>query len=310
MKTTQIILSVALLLLLSGCGNERGAQEASGTFETTEILVSSQANGQLMELNVEEGQLLEANVAVGYVDTIQLHLRKKQLLASMKAVESRSYTVSLQIASIKQQITKQQTELTRFQNLLRSDAATQKQVDDIQAQIDILKKQLAAQTETFENTNQSISGEYAALQIQVEQIEDLISKSIVSSLVSGTVLSKYAEKGEVTSSGRVLFKMGVVQNMYLRAYITADQLSQLKLGQQVRVFADTGKKERKGYDGVVTWIADKAEFTPKTIQTRDERANLVYAVKIAVKNDGYIKIGMYGEFSLSEAGTKAASEHK
>jgi HlyD family secretion protein len=218
-----------------------------------------------------------------------------QLLASMTAVDSRSYNVSLQIASTKQQIAKQQTELARFQNLLRSNAATQKQVDDIAAQIDFLQKQLAAQTETLNNTNRSLSGESRALQIQVEQITDLIRKSIISSPITGTVLAKYAEAGEVTAQGKALFKVGDINNLFLRAYITADQLTQLKLGQTVKVFADFGKKERKEYPGTITWISDKAEFTPKTIQTRNERANLVYAVKIAVKNDGYIKIGMYGE---------------
>jgi HlyD family secretion protein len=283
------------LLLLAGCGKNAGDYDASGTFEATEIIVSAQANGQLMELSVEEGQTIGPSVSLGYIDTIQLHLKKMQLLASMTAVDSRSYNVSLQIASTKQQIAKQQTELARFQNLLRSNAATQKQVDDIAAQIDFLQKQLAAQTETLQNSNRSLSGESRALQIQVEQITDLIHKSIISSPINGTVLAKYAEAGEVTAQGKALFKVGDINNLFLRAYITADQLTQLKLGQSVRVFADFGEKERKEYPGTISWISDKAEFTPKTIQTRNERANLVYAVKIAVKNDGYIKIGMYGE---------------
>jgi HlyD family secretion protein len=281
--------------LLFGCGKDKNANDASGVFEAVEVLVSSQASGQLMELNVQEGQSLKANEPVGYVDTIQLYLRKKQLLASLKAVDSRSYNVSLQIAAIKQQISKQQTELNRFQNLLQSNAATQKQVDDIQSQIELLQKQLAAQTETFEKSNRSISGESEALQIQIEQTDDLINKSKVTSPIAGTVLAKYAEAGEVTAPGKALFKLGDIDNLFLRAYITSDQLSQLKLGQTVRVFADSGKKEMKEYTGTITWIADKAEFTPKSIQTRNERANMVYAVKVAVKNDGLLKIGMYGE---------------
>jgi HlyD family secretion protein len=217
----------------------------------------------------------------------------------MKAVDSRSYNVSLQIAAIKQQISKQQTELARFQNLLKSNAATQKQVDDIQASIDLLQRQLAAQTETFQNTNSSILSEIKSLCIQVEQVEDLMRKSIISSPIDGTVLAKYAEKGEISVQGRALFKVADINTMYLRAYITADQLDKVKLNQMVSVFTDFGKKEMREYSGTITWISDKAEFTPRTILTKNERANLVYAVKIAVKNDGYLKIGMYGELSFN-----------
>jgi HlyD family secretion protein len=227
-----------------------------------------------------------------------LHLKKKQLLANLKAIDSRSHNVSLQMAALRQQIAKQQQELTRFRNLLQSNAATQKQVDDIQANIEVLQKQLAAQTEALENTNRSVSGESEALLIQIEQVEDLIRKSLIVSPITGTVLAKYAETGEVTAQGKALFKTGDLDNMFLRAYITSDQLTQLKLGQTVRVFADSGKKEQKEYAGKIAWISGKAEFTPKTIQTRNERANSVYAMKIAVKNDGYIKIGMYGEVRL------------
>jgi len=244
---------------------------------------------------VIEGQQLTANVEIGYIDTIQLHLKKEQLLANIKSVDSRSYNVALQIASIKQQISKQQTELQRFQNLVKSNAANQKQVDDIQASIDLLQRQLAAQTETLENNNSSISSEVKGLAMQVEQVEDLIRKSIISSPIDGTVLVKYAEIGEIATQGRALFKVADVNNLYLRAYITADQLNKLKLNQTLRVFADFGKKEMQEYAGTITWISDKAEFTPRTILTKDERANLVYAVKITVKNDGYLKIGMYGE---------------
>jgi HlyD family secretion protein len=216
----------------------------------------------------------------------------------MKAIDSRSYNVSLQIASIKQQITKQQTELTRFQNLLKSNAATQKQVDDIQASIDLLQRQLAAQTETLQKNNNSISLEIQSLAIQVEQVEDLIRKSIISSPIDGTVLAKYAEIGEVAVQGRALFKIADINNMFLRTYFTADQLNKLKLNQKLSVFADFGEDDMREYTGTITWISEKAEFTPRTILTKDERANLVYAVKIAVKNDGYLKIGMYGEVKI------------
>jgi len=292
---------LALVLFSTSCGYKKGNYDASGTFEATETLVSAQAAGQIEAFDVIEGQQLTANTEVGYIDTIQLHLKKEQLLANMKAVDSRSYNVSLQIASINQQISKQQTELHRFQNLLKSNAATQKQVDDIQASIDLLQRQLAAQTETLQNSNNSISSEIKGLAIQIKQVEDMIRKSIISSPIDGTVLAKYVEKGEVAVQGRALFKIADVGNLYLRAYITADQLDKLQLNQTVSVFADFGKKEMREYKGTITWISDKAEFTPRTILTKNERANLVYAVKIAVKNDGYLKIGMYGEVKIVES---------
>jgi len=298
MKTTKLTIIALALISLASCGKNKGNADASGNFEATEVIVSSQANGQIMALNIIEGQTVEMNKPVGYIDTTQLHLKRIQLQASLKAIDSRFYDVSKQIAATNQQITKQKTELQRFENLLQSNAATQKQVDDINAQIIILQKQLAAQTETLENNNRSVSGESAALVAQIKQIEDLISKSIISSPISGTVLSKYAEQGEITMQGKALFKVADINNMFLRAYITSDQIAQLKLGQQVRVFVDSGNKNMNEYPGTITWISDKAEFTPKTIQTRNERANQVYAVKIAVKNDGFLKIGMYGEVHL------------
>jgi HlyD family secretion protein len=294
-----VIILLALTFFSVSCGNKKGNYDASGAFEATEVLVSAQAAGQIMQLDVTEGQTLEAGKEIGWIDTVQLYLKKKQLLASMKAADSRTYNVSLQIASLKQQIAKQQTELARFRNLVQSDAGTQKQVDDIQSSIDVLQKQLTAQTETLQNTNSSISAEVSGLYIQVEQINDLINKSIISSPLTGIVLSKYAEQGELAAQGKALFKVADMEHIYLRAYITADQLTQLKLNQEVSVFADFGKKEMSEYKGIITWISDKAEFTPRTILTRNERANLVYAVKIAVKNDGYLKIGMYGEIKIN-----------
>lgn len=292
------ILLFSVLFLLSNCGKKKGNYDASGTFEATEVLVSSQVAGQVMEMDVEEGQSLNAYETVGYVDTVQLFLKKKQLLAGMKAVDSRSYNISLQIASLKQQIEKQQTELRRFGNLLKSDAATQKQVDDIQSSIDVLQRQLAAQTESLRNSNRSISAESLAFQAQVEQMDDMIRKSIIYSPINGTVLEKYVEKGEIAGQGKPLFKIADLDRIFLRAYITADQLNHLKLNQEISVFADFGKKEMKQYTGTITWISDKAEFTPRTILTKDERANLVYALKVTVKNDGYLKIGMPGELVI------------
>jgi HlyD family secretion protein len=289
----------ALILFLSSCKDKSAQYDASGVFETTEVIVSAQAVGELMAFDVKEGQQVEANQPVGYIDTTQLRLKKMQLLASMKAVESRQYNVTRQVAAIRQQIATQQMEQARFENLVKSNAANQKQLDDITAHIALLEKQLAAQMETLENNNRSISGETAGLHMQIAQIDDQIKRSVVASPISGTVLSKYAERGEWTMQGKALFKVADITCMKLKAYITADQLTTLKIGQQVKVFADKGKSDRTEYAGTVIWISDKAEFTPKTIQTRDERANLVYAVKVEVKNDGYIKKGMYGEIKLT-----------
>ena len=294
----QILFITLAVLTLAACSHKKGGYEASGIFEATEIIVSAQSNGQIMQFDLMEGQNLAAFQTVGYIDTVQLHLKKAQLLASMRAAGSRSYNVTLQIASLKQQIAKQQTELERFRNLQKANAATQKQVDDIQSGIDILQKQIAAQTETLQKGNSSLSSEIDALQIQVAQIDDLIAKSIISVPISGTVLAKYVERGELAAQGRALFKIADMERIHLRAYITADQLTQMKLNQKVAVFADFGKKDMREYEGVITWISDKAEFTPRTILTKNERTNLVYAVKIAVENDGYLKIGMYGEIRL------------
>ena len=290
-------LSIINLLLLS-CSNKNSQYDASGVFEATEVMVAAQANGELLKFSVMEGQQVEANVPLGYIDSTQLHLKKMQFLASIKAVESRQYNVSRQIASIRQQIATQEAEQRRYENLLKSNAANQKQLDDINAQIELLKKQLDAQTETLENNNRSVSGERSGLVMQIAQIDDQIKKSLIVSPINGTILAKYAQHGELATQGRILFKVADIENMHLRVYITADQLTTLKIGQTVKVYADKGKSDRNEYLGTVIWISDRAEFTPKTIQTRDERANLVYAVKIAVKNDGYIKKGMYGEISI------------
>lgn len=295
-----ILFSAIATSLFSACGNGEGEYDATGTFEATEVIVSSEASGKLMEFNVTEGQLLEPGVEVGYVDTVQLYLRKLQLQANTTAVKSRRQDVNKQIAAIKQQIATQQREKERFENLVKNNAANQKQVDDINAQIAFLQKQLAAQTSTLENSNASVTGESSALEIQIAQLKDQLQKCHISSPIQGTVLSKYAEQGELAVPGKALFKVADIGNLFLRAYITSDQLSKIKIGQKVKVFADFGNNNVKEYPGTVSWISNKSEFTPKSIQTKDERANLVYAVKIAVKNNGDIKIGMYGEVSFTK----------
>ncbi len=286
---------LALAALFAACGSDDATYDASGVFETTEVIVSAKATGELLSFNVEEGQAVKPAEQLGLIDTRQLDLKKDQLAASITANDSRQLDLARQVASVKQQIANQQRERARFAALLKDGAATQKQVDDIDYQIAVLQRQLAATEEQISSSNSSLKGQTQSMNAQIAQVDDQRANAVVTSPIEGTVLAKYAEAGEYATAGRALFKVADVKQMRLRAYITASQLTSLKLGQKVTVFADLGEADRKSYEGTVTWISDKAEFTPKTIQTRDERANLVYAVKIDVKNDGVIKRGMYGD---------------
>jgi HlyD family secretion protein len=286
------------VLSLSACNSKNSDYDASGVFETTEVIVSAKGNGEILHLAIEEGLQVEAEKSLGLIDTTQLHLRKEQLQAGIRAMNSRKVTVGQQIAALQEQIAKQKTEQKRFETLVKQNAATQKQLDDITSALITLEKQLAAQTEMLNNANNSLAEEQESMTVQIAQIDDQIKNCIIQSPIRGVVLGKYVEQGELAIQGKALFKVANIEKMYLRAYITASQLTTVKIGQKVTVFTDLGEDDRKEYQGTVSWISDKAEFTPKTIQTRDERANLVYAVKIAVKNDGYIKKGMYGEIQL------------
>lgn len=299
MKMLKYLAIFFIALNLYACGNKGLEYDASGIFEVTEVIVSSQGNGEIKQFTITEGDVLEANKQVGFIDTLQLYLKKNQLEASIGSVRNRKTTPATQIAALQQQIETQKREQNRYRNLIALNAANQKQLDDINAQIKLLEKQLAAQYETLNNTNSSLTDESLSLEAQIAQLKDQIAKSVITTPVKGTVLAKYAEQGELATPGKALFKIADTETMYLRAYITAGQLTTAKIGQQVKVYSDLGESDRKEYAGKITWISDKAEFTPKTIQTRDERANLVYAIKIEVKNDGYIKKGMYGEVRLT-----------
>lgn len=284
--------------LITACGAGKGKFDATGTFEAEEIIVSSEAAGKLVAFDVEEGFGIKQNKIVGVVDTTQLYLKKKQLEYSIKALLSKLPDVSTQIAAIQEQIETALTEKKRIENLVKSNAATTKQLDDINSQIEILNKQLNASKSSLNITREGLRSETYPLQIQIEQIQDQINKSIIKNPVDGTVLSRYTKQNEVTANGKALYKIADLSIMTLRAYINGDQLGQVKLGQKVKVFVDKGEGEQKELNGEIYWISSKAEFTPKTIQTKDERANLVYAVKVKVKNDGYLKIGMYGEIKF------------
>ena len=300
MRIHQYICSVAIGLVLGACTSQEEQYDASGIFETTEVIVSAKGTGELQSFQVEEGQAVRQGEVLGWIDTLQLSLKDRQLAASLLATESKRLDEKRQVAHLRQQIENLQREKERFTALLNAKATTAKQVDDIDYQIKVLQNQLVATQEQINSSNSSLSRQSESIQAQRAQMEDQIRNAMISSPITGTVLTKYAEQGEFAVPGKALFKVADVSRMKLRAYITADQLTQLQIGQAVAVYADRGTTDRKRYAGRVVWIADKAEFTPKTIQTRNERANLVYAVKIAVENDGFIKRGMYGEVRFEE----------
>ena len=298
MKTYQLVAGIVTAALLTACGNNSGDYDAAGVFETTEVIVSARGTGEIKYLNVEEGQTVKADQPLGELDMTQLVLKKQQLHAGKDAATSRKLNTTQQVASLRQQIVNLQSEQTRFKALLKDGAATQKQVDDIGYQIATLQKQLAATNEQVVTANQSIDGQSAGFDAQIGQVDDMMRQAVITSPINGVILSKYAEAGEFAVPGRALFKVADVSDMKLRAYVTADLLTGLKIGQKVKVYADQGANGRKEYEGTVSWISSEAEFTTKTIQTRDERSNLVYAIKITVRNDGLIKRGMYGDVKL------------
>lgn len=291
------IVYIAAVVLAASCGTE-AEFDAQGTFEATEVVVSSEATGRILNFEVEEGTAVEANQMVGAIDSVQLHLQRKQLVAQQSALLGSRPDVKKQVAALREQIAKQNEELRRVENMLKDGAATKKQKDDIEAQIKILERQLDATLSTLDKNTSTINNNSAALEAQIAALDDRISKCRIISPIGGTVLVKYAEAGELASVGKPLMKIADLDNIYLRAYFTSDQLAKVNLGDEVKVVADFGGEERYDYTGRVAWISSESEFTPKTIQTKDSRANLVYAVKIAVENDGRLKIGLAGEVVL------------
>ncbi len=299
-RLRNVLIGFGSTILLVSCNSNKNDFDASGVFEATEVIVSSECSGKILSFSVQEGQEIKAGEMVGFIDTVQLYLRKMQLIANVKAVQSKRPDINTQIAAITEQISAAKVEKNRIESLLKANAANKKQLDDINAQIAVLTRQLEAQKSALSITNKGINEESSVLEIQIAQVEDLLQKCHIINPISGTVLAKYAQQGEITASGKALYKIADTKNMILRAYITSGQLTQMKLGQEVKVKADYGDKGYRDYQGTISWISNKSEFTPKTIQTRDERANLVYAVKVIVPNDGYIKIGMYGAIEIEE----------
>jgi HlyD family secretion protein len=288
---------VAMAMLVVSCGNETEF-DAQGTFEATEIVVSAEAVGKVLNFEVEEGVEVIAGKMIGEIDGVQLHLQRKQLVAQQSALLNSRPDVKKQVASLTEQISKQKSELLRVENMLRDGAATQKQRDDIDAHIRVLEGQLEAALSTLSKNAASLNNSSSALEAQIAALDDRIAKCSIASPINGTVLVKYAEAGEFATVGKPLMKVADMEKIYLRAYFTSDQLADIHLGDTVTVVADFGGDKRYDYEGRVSWIASEGEFTPKTIQTKDSRANLVYAVKIAVKNDGRLKIGLAGEVNL------------
>src|SRR5574344_236367 len=293
----KILLCMAVSILAVAC-NRKGTFDASGSFEATEITVSSEVAGRLISFDVEEGDSVGLGQQVGVIDTVQLYLQKMQLSKQGASVLSNRPDIAKQVSALKEQIAKQETERQRVENLLKDGAATPKQLDDVNAQIKVLKGQLDAQVATLRNNISSIDDNSSAIELQIAQVNDRLAKCHIVSPVAVTEIAKYVDQGEFVGVVCPLVKVAHLDNVFLRAYFTPDQLAKVKIGQKVTVTADFGGNEKFDYPGTITWIASESEFTPKTIQTKDTRANLSYAVKIAVKNDGKIKLGLYGEVRL------------
>jgi HlyD family secretion protein len=309
MKKLNFPIILVTLLLAASCKDSRPDTDASGVFESDEVIVSAEQNGKLLSFPIHEGDTLKRGAVVGSIDINYILLQKQQTQATIQALREKTTNPVPQIELVKRQLAVQESQLaqqerekTRTENLLKADAATQKQLDDINAQIDQLQKQIAAtrQQIALDNSNiatqnRTIFSEQQPLEKTAAQFQDQINKGQVVNPLTGTVLTKYALEGEMATTGKALYKIANLDTLNLRAYVTGAQLTSVRLGQPVKVYVDQGAKDYRQYPGQVYWISDKSEFTPKTIQTKDERANLVYAVKIRVKNDGYLKIGMYGE---------------
>ena len=280
--------------MLSSCNANKGEYDAEGYFETVEVTVSSEANGRILYMDVEEGMPVEAGKVLGCIDTVQLYLNMLQLMKSEESVLNSRPDIDKQLDAMKEQLNTLRHEKERIENLLADGAATRKQMDDIEAEEAVLVKRIDAQESALAKSVASIDAQSSGIAIQIAQVKDRIEKCRIKSPVSGTVLTKYAEEGEFASAGRPLFKVADLSRVYLRVYVTSARLSDIAIGQQVRVWSDYGRGYEKEYPGTIVWISDQSEFTPKNIYTDDERKNLVYAVKIAVENDGLIKLGMYG----------------
>lgn len=299
-RSTHLIVYSILMIAMLSCKNKQSEYDATGTFEATEVIVSAEASGKIEQFQLQEGDFLDTDQAVGYIDTVQLHLRKLQLLQTQRVSKTRQPDVSLQIAAIKEQIAKARIEKARIEQLLIAKAANTKQLDDVVSQIAVLEKSLAAQVNSLNTNINSLNAEADVVDIQVAQINDQLQKCRIINPLSGRVLTKYMQEKELVVQGKPLYKIADIKHLFLRAYLIAPQLANVSIGQDVQVVVHNGD-EPSVYEGRVSWISDQAEFTPKSIQTKDERQNLVYAIKVAVENpDGLLKIGMYADLTIHD----------
>ena len=284
-----------LALMLNACGNKEKEYDATGVFEATETVVCAEQNGSLTTFDVEEGDRLEQGREVALIDTVQLWLKMQQAEATKKVYRSQKPDMEKQLAAIREQLAKARQEQQRYRELVADGAAPRKMLDDADSQVEVLQRQMEALRSSLSVSTDALDRQMEAADVQREQILDQLEKCHVRTPANGTVIEKYVERGEFVATGKPLFKMADTAHMYLRAYVTSAQLQHIRIGQKAKVYADYGQGQKREYAGTVTWISSRSEFTPKTILTDDERADLVYALKVAVKNDGYIKMGMYGE---------------
>ena len=291
----KIIAMAGVALVLNACGRKERQYDATGVFEATETTVYAEQTGALLTFNVEEGDTVGRNREVGLIDTTQLWLKMKQAEAMKSVYQSQKPEQEKQIAVTRQQLAKAKQDQQRYKELVADGAAPGKMLDDANSQVEVLQRQLDAQLSSLRVNTNALDKQMDATDVQAEQLRDQIRKCHILVPAKGTVIEKYVERGEFVSAGKPLFRMADTENMFIRAYVTSAQLENIKTGQKATVFADYGNGGKKEYEGRVTWISSRSEFTPKTILTDDERADLVYAVKVAIKGDGYVKMGMYGE---------------
>lgn len=295
----KIIHLVLITLLLSACWKEEDGVEASGSFEAIETIVSAEANGKLLRFTLQQGDEVKEGQVVGYIDSMQLHLTKLQLMQNQKAILSGRPDIRTQLEALERELDNALADKQRIENLVKGEVASQKQLEDATTRIAVLQSKIAAQKSLLATTTATLNEQAETVRLQLAQIDDQLRKCKIVNPVTGTVLSTYSNPFEITGIGKPLYKIANLTTLELKAYITQDQFSQLKIGQAVSVQVDDAAGSMKTVDGVVSWINSKAEFTPKTIQTKNERANLVYAIKVKVKNDGFLKIGMYGEVKFN-----------
>ena len=295
----QLIQLTTLGFLLFSCTKKNEMADATGSFEAIETIISAEANGKLLLFGINEGDQVKAGQLIGYIDSTQLYLTRLQLLQSQKAVLSGRPDINTQLEALQRELDNANADKQRIENLVKGEVASQKQLDDANTRIAVLQSKIAAQKSQLGTSTSTLNEQARTINLQLAQIEDQLRKCKILNPISGTILSTYVNPFEMTTAGKPLYKVADLSTIELKAYITQDQFSKIKVGQRVKVLVDAEVGSMKTYDGTISWINDKAEFTPKTIQTKDERANLVYAIKAQVKNDGLLKIGMYGEVKFN-----------